>query len=248
MKAEEIRAQERRLAALTYDQSLCHAFKIEPQAEDCGQWANLVAGPNGEGFLTYWMPATACRRLQAVDLTEREPGVWTLALDFGDDLWEAYTLRAMARSSWSRVLFPLAEIGKTWPEGVVLEPEEAEFTLGILTDLFGLVLPGENWTVLVFLATDYASYELEELATKLLADDFQRAAYLQEHSPLTGLPRPVFKLEFPKAAPLERIQFLPPQPGIEIDPDRDPSDRLFKEHWILRLLNLPEREPHHERE
>lgn len=246
MKVEEIRAQERRLAALTYDQSPCRAFKIEPQAEDSNEWIDLVTGPDGEGFLTYWMLGEARRRLQSVGVYEQEPGVWTLALDFGGDLWAAYTLRAMARSTWSRVLFPLAKMGKTWPEGVVLAPDEAEFTLGLLADLFGVVLPGEHWTVLVFIAKDYGVYELEELATRLLTDDFQRAAYLQVPSPLVRLPRPVFTLEFPNAAPMERLQFLPPRPDIEIDPDSDPSDRLFKEHWILRLINPPEKECHHE--
>ena len=248
MKAEEIRVQERRLAALTYDQSPCHAFKIEPQAEDCDQWADLVAGPNGEGFLTYWMLATARRRLQSVDLSELEPGVWTLVLDFGGDTRTVYTLRAMARCSWSGVVFPLDKMGKTWPEGVVLEPDDAEFALEIESDLTGIVLPGANWTVLAYIADDYGDLELEQLATKLLTDKFQCAAYLQERSPLTGLPRPVFTLEYPKAAPLEKIQFILRREGIEIDPDTNPSDRLFKEHWILCLLNPPEKEPHHERE
>lgn len=245
MKAEQIRAQERRLAALTYDQSPCQAFHIEPQGDTLDQWIELVPGPNGESFLTYWMLAEARRRLQSVGLTEMEPGVWTLALDFGGDLWAAYTLRAMARSSWSGAVFPLAKIGKTWPEGVILEPSEADYVLEVENDLVGLVLPGEVWLVLVYLASDYNDYELEQLATKLLTDEFQRAAYLQEPSPLTGLPRPVFKLEFPKAAPLPRIQFLPPRPDIQIDPDKDPSRRLFKEHWILRLLNPPEKEQDH---
>jgi hypothetical protein len=139
-------------------------------------------------------------------------------------------------------MFPLADVRQQWPEGVVLWPEEAEFTLSILTDLFGLVLPGEDWLVLVFLASEYPSYEILALGERLLGDDFQLAAYLQEPSPLLRLPRPVFKLEFPKAAHLEHIQFLPARPDIDVDPDKDPSDRLFKEHWILRLLNPPEKE------
>jgi len=248
MKAEEIRVQERRLAALTYDQSPCQAFHIEPQDEDSDNWIELVPGPKGETFLTYWMSAEERRRLHSVDLSELEPGVWTLALDFGGDTRKVYTLRAMARCSWSGVVFPLAQMGKTWPEGVVLEPDDAEFALEIETDLLGIVLPGVSWTVLAFLASEYGEYELEQLATKLLNDDYQRSAYLQEHSPLLGLPRPAFKLEYPKGVHLERIQFMPLRPGIVIDPDEDPNDRLFKEHWILCLLNPPEKEPHHERE
>jgi hypothetical protein len=55
----------------------------------------------------------------------------------------------------------------------------------------------------------------------------------------------VLTLEYPKAAPLDKIQFMLPREGIEMDPDGDPADRLFKEHWILHLLNLPEKELDH---
>lgn len=246
MKPEQIREQERRLAALTYDQSPCRAYHLLPQAAEPDEFIELCPGPDGEGFLTDLLHAEARRRLQTVGLSELEPGQWTLALGFAGDLWAAYTLKAMARSRWSRVMFPLADMRQMYPEGVVLEPGEAEFTLSILTDLFGLVLPGEDWLVLVFLANEYPSYEVLALGERLLGDDFQRAAYLQEPSPLLRLPRPVFKLEFPKAAPLPRIQFLPVRPDINVDPDKDPGDRLFKEHWVLRLLNPPEKESHHE--
>lgn len=246
MKPEAIREQERRLAALTYEQSPCRTFHVEPQAEGSEARIELIPGPNGEDFLTYWLHAEARRRLQAVGLTELEPGVWTIALDFGDNQWAAYTLRAMARSSWSGCVFPLAEMGKTWPEGVVLEPDEAEHALGMESDLTGIVLPaGEDWLVLAFIANDYGDLELRQLADRLLTDEYQRVAYLQENSPLTGLPRPAFLQQYPKAVPLEPIQFLPPREGIELDPDADPSERLFKEHWILRLLNPPEKESDH---
>jgi hypothetical protein len=245
MNAAQIREQEQRLAALTYAQSPCRAFTIEPQDGDGDEWIEVKPGENGESFLTYWMLAAARKRLQAVGLSELEPGVWTLALEFSGDRWAAYTLRAVARSSWSDALFPLAEIDKTWPEGVVLDPEEAEFALEAETDLLGLALPGASWTLLWFLASDYNEYELEQLA-KRLEDPFQRAAYLQVRSPLTGLPRPVLTLEHPNTVPLERIQFLPPQPGITVDPDQATSKRLFKEHWILRLLNPPEKDHCHD--
>lgn len=247
MKPEQIREQERRLAALTYEQSPCRAFHLVPQSAEPGEFVEMATGPDGEGFLTDILHAEARRRLQSVGLSELAPGQWTLALGFAGDQWAAYTLKAMGRSSWSRVMFPLEDLRQAWPEGVVLEPDEAEFTLSILTDLFGLVLPaGEDWLVLVFLANEYPSYEILALGERLLGDEFQRAAYLQEPSPLLRLPRPVFRLEFPKAAPLPRIQFLPARPGIDVDPDKDPSDRLFKEHWVLRLLNPPEKESHHE--
>lgn len=245
MKEEEIREQERRLAALTYDQSPCRVFHLEPQAEDSVERIELAPGPDGETFLTHWMLKDARRRLRAVGLTELETGVWTIALDFGDNQWAAYTLRAMARSSWSGCVFPLAEIDKTWPEGVVLEPDEAECALGMESDLTGIVLPGEHWLVLAFIAADYGDLELWQLADRLLKDEYQRVAYLQENSPLTGLPRPAFLQQYPKAVPLEPIQFLPPREDIELDPDADPSERLFKEHWILRLLNPPEKECDH---
>lgn len=244
MTPEQIREQEQRLAALTFDQSPCRAFKIEPQDADADEWIEVKPGDAGETFLTYWMRSEAQRRLQSVGLSELEPGVWTLALGFTGDRWAAYTLRAMARSSWSGSLFPLSEIDKTWPEGVLLEPEEVEYALYCATDLLGLALPGESWTMLWFLATDYNEYELEQLAVQL-EDPFQRAAYLQERSPLLGLPRPVLKLEHPNAVPLERIQFLAPQPGITVDPDPATRKHLFKEHWVLRLLNPPEKERHH---
>lgn len=243
MNAEQIREQERRLAALTYDQSPCRSFLIEPLGGEGREWIELVAGEDGKTFLTYWMLAEARRRLQSVGLAEQEPGVWTLALNFSGDRWASYTLRAVARCSWSGALFPLAEIDKTWPEGVVLEPEAAEVALETETDLYAIALPGASWTLLVFLASEYSEYALEGLIKKL-EDPFQRAAYLQERSPLTGLPRPVLTLEHPNAVPLERIQFLPPQPGVTLDDPRG-SERLFKDHWILRLLNPPEKEPHH---
>lgn len=245
MNAMQIREQERRLAALTFDQSPCRAFRIYPDDGDGDEWIDLKPGEGGEAFLTYWMRTEATRRLQLVGLTELEPGVWTMALHFSGDRWAAYTLRAVACSSWSGVLFPLADMVKNLPEGVVLDPEEFDFALELETDLIGLALPGESWTVLGFLASDYNEYEIERLA-KQLEDPYQRAAYLQERSPLTGLPRPALKLEHPNAVPLERIQFLPPQPGIEVDPDPETSKRLFKEHWILRLLNLPEKDHCHD--
>jgi hypothetical protein len=242
MNAEQIREQEQRLAALTYAHSPCRAFKIEPQqGGEEGEWIELAPGANGEAFLTYWMRAEARRRLQSVGLSELEPGVWTLALEFGGDLWAAYTLRAVARSSWSGAMFPLTDIVQTWPEGVVLDPEETEYALEVNTDLLALALPGESWTLLAFLASDYNEYELEDLAKKL-DDPYQRAAYLQERSPLIGLPRPALVLERPNAVPLERIEFLPPQPGLTVDEEPATSRRLFKHHWVLRVLNLPEKE------
>jgi len=245
MNAMQIREQERRLAALTFDQSPCRAFQLFPEDGDGDEWIDIKPGKDGESFLTYWMLTEARRRLQLVGLSELEPGVWTLALHFSGDRWASYTLRAVACSSWSGVLFPLADMVKNLPEGVVLDPEELDFALELETDLIGLALPGASWTVLWFLASDYNEYEVERLAKKL-EDPFQRAAYLQERSPLTGLPRPVLTLEHPNAVPLERIQFLPPQPGIEVDPDPDTSQRLFKEHWILRLLNPPEKDHCHD--
>lgn len=245
MKADQIREQERWLAARTYDQSPYRAFKIEPQDGEEGEWIELAPGPNGESFLTYWMRSDARRRLQKVGLSELTPGVWTLALDFGGDMWAAYTLRAVARSSWSGVMFPLADIAQTWPEGVVLDPEETEFALEVQTDLLALALPGEHWTLLAFLASEYNEYELEDLLVKL-QDPYQRAAYMQERSPLVGLPRPALVLERPNAVPLERIEFLPPQPGLSVDEEPATSRRLFKDHWLLRVLNLPEKEPPHD--
>ena len=148
MKADQIREQERRLAALTFDQSPCRAFRIYPDDGDGDSWIDVKPGDDGESFLSYWMRTEAIRRLQLVGLTELEPGVWTLALHFSGDRWAAYTLRAMAHSSWSGVLFPLADMVKNLPEGVVLDPEEVEFALELEADLIGLALPGESWTVL----------------------------------------------------------------------------------------------------
>ena len=244
MRPEAIREQERRLAALTYEQSPCQAFNIEPQVEDSPEWVELVPGPEGETFLTYWMSYEALQRLRLVALSEREPGVWTLALEFGEGRWVSYTLRAMARSSWSGVLFPLADLRKTWPEGVVLDPDEVEYALQVESDLLGVVIAGETRKVAAFIANDYNEYELEALI-KRLRDPYQVAAYLMNPSPLIGLPRPALILDFPEPAPLEPIQFLPPQPDITLGIDEDPDDRLFKEHWILRLLNPPEKELDH---
>ncbi|MCY1458533.1 hypothetical protein D9M71_759260 [compost metagenome] len=92
---------------------------------------------------------------------------------------------------------------------------------------------------------DSLRHRLEDLLVKL-QDPYQRAAYMQERSPLVGLPRPAMVLERPNAVPLERIEFLPPQPGLSVDEEPATSRRLFKHHWLLRVLNLPEKDHCHD--
>lgn len=246
MQRREIERQEKRLAAATYAQSPCQAFRVEPPGSQVESWIDLRPGPAGQGFLREWLTCEAQRRLREVGLSEREPGVWSLALGFGEHGWVSYTLRTMGVSTWSAAVFPLAESTRQWPEGILLDPLEQDYVLNVETDLVGIVLPVNGWTVLCFIYCEYSEVELEPLAEKLLNGSLSQTDYLSDPSPLVGLPRPALTLEFPAEVPPDPIQFIPPQPNITLQEVVEGAPRLFKEHWILRLLNPPAKEKHHE--
>lgn len=246
MKPNEIGAQERRLAAALFEQAPCRAFRIEPPGSAVERWVEVCPGPAGQGLLRHWLTKVAQRQLRAVGIADLGDRVWTLALSFGEQGWASYTVRAMGVSSWSGALFPLPDPLKVWPEGVILSPDETRLALDIETDLLGIVLPVNGWTVLGFVFNEYSEYELGQLAAKLLDGTYAIADYLHKPCKIVGLPQPELTLEFPATAPLDKVQIIPAQPHIQLNPTQENESRLFKEHWILRLLNPPEKDERHE--
>jgi hypothetical protein len=238
---KQIIETERRLAALTFEQSPCRAFRVEPQGTAVERWTPLRPGAEGQKFLHHWLTAIQRRALREVGTTQLEVGVWQLALDFGEKVWSLYTLRAMGFSSWTRMHFELDGPLKLWPEGVVLSPDEERNALTLSTDLIGIVLPVNGWTVAGFVFNEHSEDELLELATQLADGTYNPEDYLTKPSSRLGLPRPVVQVEFPHGVPPDKIQFIPPQPRVELHPHDPGAPRLFKEHWVLRLLNPPEK-------
>ena len=237
MNRDEIFRQEVRLAELTFDESPWHRFRLEPHTGGPMFHMELHPGADGRRFLTEWMTAQARHQLKELGVMQEAPGRWTLAFNFGRHGGALYTLQALARSSWSGALFDYDPTATPWPEGVRLSPDEQWLALGLVVDLYGMVLPHEDGVALLgFIAGEYKVHELLDLLSKLENGDIDPAAYLAQPSPLTGLPRPALRQGYPSLPP-DRVQFLPPQPNIQLPEETEP--RLFKEHWLLWMLNPP---------
>lgn len=247
MNREEILNQERRLAELTFDESPCHAFRIEQHGRDVESWVELQPEEDGKGFLRDWLSLTALQHLRSIGVSTQGEGLWTLALDFGEHGWSTYILRAMLVSSWTGVFFEDDRRRQPWPEGVLLDPDEEDLAVSLLSDFYGLALPtAEGWTVLGFIAEEYNELTLNQLLDQFGDGTYSLDDYLAEHSPLVGLPRPAITLQFPAGMPLEPLHFVTPQSNIQVTTEDDGELRLFQDHWMLRLLNPPAKESHHE--
>lgn len=242
MTPKYLRQLEQRLAALTYDDSPCRAFRIEPQGSSVERWNHISPGPNGEKFLHHWLTGLQRRQLRELGTTTISQGVWQLALNFGEPVWSVYTLRAMGVSDLSGARWPLDEPLKRWPEGVRLCPTEERWALATYTDLLGVALPVNGWTVACFIFNEYGEAELRRLIAQFDAGTLDPAEYLANPSARLGLPRPVLTVDYPPGCPVDEINYLPPQHHIDLHPHNPHEKRLFQEHWVMRVLNPPEKE------
>lgn len=202
---------------------------------------------HGEGYarlLTRLVNDDYLAKLTELGLGQRINGFWSLALRFGSEGWATFEIHRVLTSDWSGERFVEPTNPVTWPEGVLLDPQEVDIALNWETDLIGVVVQGgPDCLVLCFDVYGNHLKNLRWLAKKLDREPEFVAEYMSRPRPARKQPMPVAVLQVSPDLARQPYLFTPRRPGLAKRDRAHLESRLFKHHWVVRTLRPAPKPP-----